>query len=75
MTPKSLNGFTFDAAVSSDGASVTVVANKDDHEGKRTDVFRFDPDAVNLLADLLKRTCRTAKDRRKAIRKAARAEA
>lgn len=72
MEPKSANGFTFSAAVAADGTSITLVAHKEDHEGRKTEVFHFLPAEASLLAALVRGSVEMAKRRRKEIRRAAR---
>jgi transposase len=67
----STNGFAFTASIDKAGESVTLVAHKDDHEGRKTEVFHFAPEQVSLLTTLLIGAVGTAKERRKAIRRAA----
>lgn len=69
-TPNSINGYTFTVTPNSVGTMLTVVAHKDDHEGQFTHVFTFLPEKANELASLIAKTCKSAKDRRKAMRKA-----
>lgn len=68
----STNGFTFTAAIDAKGEQVTLVAHKDDHEGKKTEVFRLTPDEARALVGLVQANVDAAKNRRKAIRKATR---
>lgn len=67
------NGFTFTASVGAKGEQLTLVAHKEDHEGRKTIAFTFDAnDAKRVLGlvELLKGNLDTAHRRRKAIRKA-----
>jgi hypothetical protein len=70
MEPRSINGFAFTASITAAGTVVTLVANKDDHEGRRCEVFTLVPEQAADLAELIKGAVATAKARRKAIRKA-----
>ncbi len=69
--PTSTNGFAFDASIDNRGEHIIVTAHKDDHEGRKTEAFRFTPLELAALLDLLRGHIQTAKGRRKAIRKAA----
>ena len=68
------NGFAFSASISADGTEITLVANKDDHEGRFNHVFRMSPESATELVELIRGSCATAKQRRKAIGKAAKVE-
>ena len=71
MQPKSLNGYAFSTSGSADGTEITIVAAKDDHEGKETHVFRLDTTNTSELWQLIKNQAATANERRKATRRAA----
>jgi len=71
MSIRSANGFYFSSSTTAEGDVITVVAEKDDHENKRTEVFRMNPEEAMKLAELIRVTCQAAKQRRKAIRRAA----
>ena len=71
---KSNNGFFFNVAPNSHGDLITVVANKNDHEAQQTVVFALLPDQATALQVELLRVVKAAKERRKAIRRAARQE-
>lgn len=71
MSPTSTNGFTFSASIDKAGAQITLVAHKDDHERRVTEVFHLSPEQARELASLLSGSIVTAKERRKAIRRAA----
>lgn len=70
----SINGYTFSASTNNEGNFITLVAHKDDDEGRKTEVFKFSTAEANNLCDLIRNNCKTAKDRRKAVKKGEREE-
>ena len=69
---KTENGYGFNVSITADGEHLTLVAFKDDHEGRRNHVFNLTPESAKWLVQLIEANCRNARDRRKAMRRAER---